>query len=651
MKDFFILSLILSFIYFISYFSGLPWIEFFELNTMDSMYYLRGEKKIEPNVVVVGIDEKTLSYFESAGDYWPWSREKFARVVYNLFSSGAEVVLIDVSFTNPSEEDPKGDRFFAAVLAKYKRVVIGTYLINKKETYDDYGENIKRILSENLGYLRYVYKMKNFEELRYLMPIEVYKVRPPIKLFSDVAPSASFEVAFVDIDGTIRAVPLFLKEKWAIEHGKTSGFLAHMDVLGVALFFGQDPYHPELFVDFKRRVVEIPYDGKTHEIHFDSRGLFNIYYYGKGENIFKTVSFVDVYNSKPGGFSDIFKDKIVIIGYTATAKGLYDLRITPFSRNEPGVYIHANAVENMLRGEYVARLSFFKKLLFIIVLLIVASLLLSFEKIRWNFLVFLLPVIGYMIGYHSFIQNGLYLDVFYPIFSSTLLGVYGVGKKLYLESKERKKFREFLYRYLDESIADQLVKSGTDFIKNEKKKVVILFSDIKGFTKMSENMDPEEIVNFLNVYLDRMSAVIKKHGGMIDKFIGDAIMAVFGVPFERDDDVERAIKCAVEMKRELVSLREELNLNIDCGIGMHYGEVVVGNIGASFRWDYTCIGDTVNTASRIESLTRKTNSDILISETMYDIVRNRDIGYDFAYVGEFSVKGKSEPVKVYKVEY
>ena len=650
-----IIGFLLLFLLFISYQFKLPWIEFFELKTMDMMYSMRGEihpKKL--HTVVVGIDEKSLASFEEGvyspirkkvvQDYWPWSREKFAWVLMNLIRAGAKAVLIDVSFTNPSEEDPKGDMMLMSVLnialSKRVGVVIGTYLINKKQTFLLYGKKMREELEKNTYYLRYAYLMKHYRELELLKPIRVYKLRPPIAKFSMVAPSASYEVGAPDIDGTIRTLPLFIEEVWANETGRLSGFLPHMDVLGVAFYFGEDPKNPVLAVDFKKRVVEV---GKGREIPFDSYGLFHILYYGKGTDVFPTVSFVDVYRGKVDWKE--FKDKIVLIGYTATAKGLYDLRKTPFSTNEAGIYIHATAVENMIEGKNLTRFPLAFKLIFTTVVLVLSGLFFLSNRISVNAFSLIVAPSLMAFGYFMFLK-GYYLDVFYPMFSSIVLSTYGIGMNVRRSIQERKRFREFLYRYLDESVADQIMESGKRELENEKKRVVVLFSDIRGFTSLSERMDPEEIVNMLNAYFDRMSTVIKSNRGMIDKFIGDAIMAIFGVPFESEDDVHRALKAALEMRKELEKFREETGYDIDNGIGLHYGEVVVGNIGASFRWDYTCIGDTVNTASRVESLTRKVNAGILVTQEVYE--RGKD-KFVFEYVGDFRVKGKTEEISVYRL--
>jgi adenylate cyclase len=453
-------------------------------------------------------------------------------------------------------------------MSKKIGVVIGTYMINRKETFELYGPEMKRELERNTYYLKYAYLMKHYKELALLQPIKVYKIRPPIEKFSMVAPSASFEVGSPDIDGTIRTLPLFVEEVWANETGKLSGFLPHMDVLGAAFYLGEDPKKPLLEVDFKRRVVEI----KNHEIPFDSYGLFHVNYYGKGPKIFKTVSFVDVY--KDNVDLNLFKDKVVLIGYTATAKGLYDLRKTPFSNNEPGIYIHATAVENMIRGDTILRLTLLEKIALILVSILFSAAFLNKERIIINTVSFSFVPLIMLIGYYMFLK-GIYLDIFYPIFSSATLGAYGIAFNSYKSIQERKRFREYLYRYLDSSVAEQIVKSGKKELENERKAVVVLFSDIRGFTTLSEKMDPQDVVNLLNVYFERMSTVIKENGGMIDKFIGDAIMAIFGVPLEREDDVIRALRSAIGMRRELEKLREELGISLDNGIGLHYGEVIV----------------------------------------------------------------------------
>lgn len=216
--------------------------------------------------------------------------------------------------------------------------------------------------------------------------------------------------------------------------------------------------------------------------------------------------------------------------------------------------------------------------------------------------------------------------------------------------------KQMMERFLPSQLVSEFYKNKAQLEPGgENKEVTILFSDIRSFTKFSEQRSAEEVVQFLNEYLSRMTDVIFKFNGTIDKFIGDAIMTIFGAPFKRDDDALRAVKSAVAMIREL----EELNLKmtspedkLEVGIGIHTGEAIVGNIGSDRRLDYTVIGDNVNLASRIEGLTKHYHCPILISEATYKQVVGKyslDDGFEIREIDQVIVKGKSKPITVYEV--
>lgn len=637
MKILYYLSAVLLIVYVLFLLFQVPFIDFFELKIMDLFYRIRGLVNISPDVVIVGIDEYSLTSLEAEKDVWPWSRHHYGKVVKNLFNAGAKVVVFDVSFTEEDETNPMYDNYFASIISKYKNVILGTYLINEKDTYQKYNEKIKEKLENNITYLNYTYKMKNFKSLDFIQPIEIYKVRPPILKFSSLVPSATYEIGEIDVDGVVRSLPLFFKELWANEVGISSGFLPHMDVLAVAMFKNADLTN--LIVDFDKRIVEI----KDLKIPFDLNGLFKIFYYGN--NIFKEISFYDI---ETGNFNkDIFKNKIVIIGYTATAKGLYDLRITPFSNNTPGVYIHATAIQNMLSGDTLIRASTWLRLLFTTLAIIYVLLFSRSKNIKVNILALLSVPLIFLVSYMLFL-NQVYLDSFFPVVSCIILSTTNISKNLIQENKEKKKIKEYLYRYVPDNVADYLIKSGKLTLGGETRNIVVLFSDIKGFTSLSEKLDASELVELLNSYLTRMSDIIKnKYNGTIDKFVGDAIMAVFGAPISFEDDIERALKCALEMRQELRKFNSENNMNLDSGIGIHFGPAIVGNIGAPFRMDYTSIGDTVNTCSRIEHLTRELPANVIVSESVYKLAKEK---FEFIFLGEYRVKGKSMPLKLYELK-
>lgn len=604
---------------------------------MDLFYRIRGEINISPVVIIVGIDEYSLTSLEAEKDAWPWSRHHYGKVVKNLFQAGVKAVIFDISFTEEDEIDSKYDNYFASILSKYKNVILGSYLINDKETYEKYNEKIKKILEQNISYLDYTYKMKNFEDLYYIIPIEIYKIRPPILKFSSLVPSASYEIGEIDIDGVVRSLPLFFREKYLEEKGISSGFLPHMDVLAVAMYKGADLKN--IVVDFKKKVVEV----NESKIPFDSNGLFKLFFYG--EEVFKEIPFYDI---EIGNFDQsIFKNKIVIIGYTATAKGLYDLRITPFSNNKPGVYIHATAIQNMISNDSLIRIPIWLRLIFLISFISFILLLSKSKNLKINLLSLLsIPTI-FIISYIFFL-NKIYVDIFYATLSSSILITTNISRNLMKENKEKKKLKEYLYRYVPDNVAEYLIKKGKITLGGENKNIVVLFSDIKGFTNLSEKLEAKELVTLLNDYLTRMSNIIRnKYNGTIDKFVGDAIMAIFGAPLTFENDIERALKCALDMRKELLKFNEENNIEIDTGIGIHYGSAIVGNIGAPFRMDYTSIGDTINTCSRIEHLTREIPANIIVSEEVYKYSKEK---FEFSYLGEFKVKGKSMSLKLYELK-
>lgn len=639
-----IIAFALVLVYFLAYRFGNPWIEIFELKTLDLRYNVRGTEHIDPHVVIVGIDEDSLakmSVFKH--DEWPWQRHHYGRFIGKVLAAGAKAVAFDVSFTTPDETNPKSDLYLASVLLRNKKVVLGTYMVFDRETYESYPEKMKKDLDRNTYYLNYAFKMKNFEYAATIMPISVYKIIPPIARFSSAVPSAAFEIGELDVDAVVRNLPLFIKEIWSEEKGLLSGYLPHMDLIAFALYEDVDPRN--MIVDFKKRLVYVG----NRTVRFDMNGIFHLWYYG--DKIFPEYPFYEVTYGNVD-LERLVKGKVVLLGYTTSAKGLYDLRSTPFNPNTAGVMIHATAIENFIRGDTLVRIPFYLRLLLVFLVALTANLLSSFSKTWLNFLSLSVTVIYVFLSYYMFL-NHIWVDTFYPVMAGVVLSTVNITSNFYREYAEKKKLREFFYRYVPDTVADVLVKQGEIKLGGEKKDIVVLFSDVKGFTAFSESKDPEVVVSVLNEYLTAMADVIRnRYGGTIDKFVGDAIMAVFGAPISYSDEVERALNCALDMREELKKLNEKLrarygdNLSLDSGIGIHKGEAVVGNIGAPFRMDYTVIGDTVNTASRIESLTRKVDAEILVSD---EVVRAAGDGFLFEYVGEFNVKGKSVALNLYSL--
>ena len=231
-----------------------------------------------------------------------------------------------------------------------------------------------------------------------------------------------------------------------------------------------------------------------------------------------------------------------------------------------------------------------------------------------------------------------------------ILTGYFIVEKYLLENYRRKKMLSAFKKYVAPQVVDELDREGSFTLKlgGEKRNVAVLFVDIRGFTPLSESLEPEQVVSILNEYLALTTSCILKNYGMLDKFIGDATMAIFNAPFDTDDYIFRAVKAASDMRDGAAALaeklREQFGKKVSFGIGVNCGEAVVGNIGCEFRMDYTAIGDTVNTAARLES--RAGAGEILISKAVYDNLKGRITAEE---VGQMELKGKSNAVTVYRV--
>ncbi|WP_047268767.1 CHASE2 domain-containing protein [Marinitoga sp. 1197] len=638
-------------IYIITYLLNNPWIEIFELKTLDLRYRIRGENKIKTDVIIIAIDENSLINMSTKfNDEWPWNREHYARMVAKLFKLGIKAVGFDVSFTTPSESNimsngkSKDDILLSAILRKYNKVVLGTYLTVEKKNFDEYNPEFRKELEKNKYYLKYSFKLKNPEYLPLFYPLTAYKIIPPIPEFSSLVPASTYEIGQLDPDGVARGLPLIFKEEWALEKGYSTGLFPHMDIILYAFYKNYDINN--FIFDPKNYQIQIG----NENIKTDKNGSYLLNFYGKGKNIFDTISFYDlVYSNKYDNYD--FKGKIAILGYSATAKGLYDLRITPFSNNEPGVYLHATAVQNLINKDKISRINFFYTIIILVFVLLLSLLFTSFKKIYIKLISFLIPITYIFVSYILF-KNNIWIDTFYPLLSTLSISTIDTVQSVLNESREKKKIKSFFFKYVPDFVAQKLLEQGKTELGGEKKNVVLIMSDIVGFTEKSEKLSPEDVVRFLNYYLSQMADIIRnKYYGTIDKFIGDLIMAIFGAPIEFGDEVDRAISCALDMRKKLKDINIELknmgfDFEVNAGIGMHYGEVIIGNIGADFRMDYTCIGDAVNTTSRIEHLTRELNEWLIVTG---EIVK-RSNKYKFEYIGDFKVKGKELPLKLYRIK-
>jgi adenylate cyclase len=334
--------------------------------------------------------------------------------------------------------------------------------------------------------------------------------------------------------------------------------------------------------------------------------------------------------------------------------GIYDLRVTPFSGTYPGVEVQATIMDNMLRGNFLHTppFSLVIMLLILAALAVLLGLTLPRFSAAWAFIFTLIVMEGYVVlNYLLFTRQGLQLEIFYPLGLIVLVYLGVTMHRFLAEERERERIRKTFESYVAPTIVQEMLKHPEQLrLGGERREITVLFTDIRGFTTMSEHLDPEALVSLLHDFLNPMSNIIINHSGTIDKYMGDAIMALFGAPLIQADHPFLACRAALEMVATLEALNrtwaEQGRPPLKVGIGVNTGPVAVGNMGSDRLFDYTAIGDNVNLASRLEGLNKYYGTNILISDATAKALKN---GFILRDVDQVRVKGKAQAARIYEL--
>ncbi len=344
-----------------------------------------------------------------------------------------------------------------------------------------------------------------------------------------------------------------------------------------------------------------------------------------------------------------FHDAIVFVG--TTAAGTYDQKAVPLPGKMPGMQIHASALDDLLSSHVLAPAPTWAAALALVACAIVAAVSLLMLGVWSGLAVSALVGGALVVSGVSLFARGVWLPLVTPLAALTIAAFGGVAYQYFVEGREKRVVKRLFSRYVSKDVYDQLMRDPSSArLGGQRREMTVLFSDIRGFTTFSEQGQPEEIVHQLNEYFSRMVDVLLAHHGTLDKFVGDAVMALFGAPLEDPDHAEHAVQAALAMMAGLSQLNAtwaaEGRKTLAIGVGINTGDMVAGNIGSATIMSYTVIGDAVNLGSRLESLNKQYGTTIIISEATRQRLKGN---YAIRPLGDVVVKGKSQPVAIHEV--
>ncbi|MGC1418452.1 MAG: adenylate/guanylate cyclase domain-containing protein [Candidatus Acidiferrum sp.] len=694
----FIISLVITFlalgIYYVTFLGErstpiFVFLQRLEYDSLDTRFRYRpaDATPADPRIVIVDIDQHSQEVLGK----WPFSRTHFAKMLDVLRQDGAKVVAFDITFDKPDQTvamlrkiwtdletrkkngdpvDPKYETWlqqlvaennvdvqFGKAIDRFGPVVLGSFFLKKEEltgidnaTLDQYADLIdwysltRTALNPATGKQDFAELVRKYDQEGDLFSATIANI--PILANPDNPEKTSigfFNIAS-DPDGVLRRTMLVLPFGRSKDINDWQMF-GSLEVQAVRLYLGVPT--TQLSVNFNQiGVVSINFGDKL-KIEPDYTGHMQINYRGpRGSYPYRSIA--DVVDEKVP--PEFFRDKIVLVGASAT--GIGDLRTTPYGGiNYPGVEVHANVIDNMLNHGFLVRgakqaLWDFLAILFLGIPL---GIWMALVRPRWMWFGagLIIPLVA--VDYGAF-KHGWWLNFTVPAMTLTgnvlLVSLY----RALVEEKEKRKVRTAFGQYLSPEVIRRLL-VNPKLVDPKKTDITVMFSDIRGFTSISEKLDAQELALFLNQYLSDMTRIVFSHHGTLDKYIGDAVMAFWGAPFEEQGHAARACTAALEMMKRVRELQkqweEQGKPSLEIGIGLNTGVASVGNMGSALRYGYTALGDAVNLSSRLEGLNKDYGTHIIANETTYQAAKND--GFVFRELDLMRVKGKLQPVTIYQL--
>jgi adenylate cyclase len=570
-------------------------LERIEYSIRDVLMRLHGTQETPSNIAIVAIDDFSFNW---TGLQWPWSRSYLAEIVDQINAGGGQVVGVDILLFEP-DADSANDQAFADALGRVPSAVTVVQIF--KDPVDNF---------------------------------TVSTLSPPLPIYQPVLDGSGITAFTRDEDAIIRSVQAYdtynQKEyyHWAFEIARL--------YLGI-----EAPSNPtSASVQFNGQSVPL----RSGQLLINFAGPAKTYPTYSASNVHDGITLEE----NP----DAFRGKIVLIG--ATTVTMQDVYPTPFSAQVPtaGVEIVANTVDTLISGQYLREAPPWVALIITLIAALLAALISRSKQPSLTITLLVAAMLGYLaVVFVFFLKFRYILPTMIPQIMLFLGVVLPTLEQAVSQELEKRRVRNLFSRFISPEMVDQMMATQDLNSLNKRSDISIIFSDIRGFTTLSERLSPEDVVALLNPYLEAMSKVIYKHGGTVDKYEGDAIIAFFGEPVPFKDHAVRALRASLDMRIALDELRRQWEKEgrpnqIEMGIGINSGDVFVGLLGSAQRINYTVIGDNANLASRLQDLTKTYAWPILISESTYQQVKDE---FEAEFADAVTVKGKTKPVNVYKV--
>ena len=649
-----------------------------ENQLLDLRFLLRGPQKPSGKIGILALDEKSIQKFGR----WPFTRSVYEQAFSNLKKAGVQWIGFDVVWDKPElplladampeinklrtttknsgevwqhiammNDNGLADQSIARAIKDFEKIVLG---------YMFYGQNDAVSLNAMKGSeFRAVDDMQSSVIQAVIMPdgadLKKYKdlsvgaVVGNTKYISETSPHFGFFNNDTEGDSVVRWVNLAREANGVLMPAMSLKMAAQMTGREIVTIFDNIGIEEIMLMnpDDDKDVIKIPLDPIG-----TGRAMIN--HLGPSSTL-KHISLADAWDDN---FSE--KDRKALRGLSLmmgpTAMAINDQRANPFDATFNGVEHHATMIENIVSGKFFKRPAdiLFVELRIVVILGILFSLILAFSSASVSFIGVVLISVGYFyLDRYLWFSKGIWVYMGIPYIQITSLFMVVTLYKYFTEEREKKKVKGAFQHYLSPDVMNQVL-DNPDKLKlgGERRECTVFFSDVRGFTTISEALSPEKLVELMNDYLSPMTEIILRSGGVLDKYIGDAIMAFWGAPLDRPDQADAAAQAVLRMMEKLEAIRRDFPAKgfpvIDIGCGVNTGMMSVGNMGSAERFAYTVMGDSVNLGSRLESITKEYGVRIIFSEFAVAKLQNKST-YLLREMDDIVVKGKKDPVKIFEL--